>query len=568
MTGSGPSGSGTVGSEMTGGAAVAATLAHLGVRHVFGIVSVHNLPIYEALSVRDDIEVVKVRHEQAAAHAADAYYRATGEMGVLLTSTGPGAANAVPGLYEAAFSSSAVLMVTGQTESRFHGKGKGFLHENDQQVDMLRTVCGSVVSVRHPSAISADIARVADDIRTGRPQPGAVEIPIDFQYANTGGETIVGSTEVPRLRPDAGLLDDAASRLATAQRPLIWAGGGVVSAGASAELTALAERLGALVVTTIEGRSAISELHPLSLGFRSDRREMAEVFDEADLLLAVGTRFQNYATKVWTLRLPEELIHIDVDPGVIGLNYPASLAVVGDAKLSLTGLLERLGNAAPAIDDGYVERARKHRAADIEAMREEIGADHAAICDTIRRLLPDEACIVRDTTVPGYMWGNRLLPIVAPRTSIRAANAAIGPGVPMAVGAAVATNQPTVVIQGDGGLMLSVGEISTLAEHNLPVIVCVFNDGGYGVLRIIQDALWDESHGTEIGGIDFVALAQAMSVPAQRVSNVADFADAFGDAVARASGDGEPVGPSLIEIDLTALIPIAFPLPAHQRRRD
>ena len=554
--------------EMTGGEAVAATLASLGVRHVFGIVSVHNLPIYEALSVHDGIEVVKVRHEQNAAHAADAYYRSTGEMGVLLTSTGPGAANAVPGLYEASFTSSAVLMVTGQTESRFYGKGKGFLHEHERQVDMLRSVCRSVASVRHPSEISAELARVADDIRTGRPQPGAVEIPIDFQYARVGDAPIVGSPEVGRLRPDDGLLDDAAERLGNADRPLIWAGGGVVSADASAELTALAERLGAPVVTTIEGRSALSELHPLSLGFRSDRPQMAEVFAETDLLLAVGTRFQNYATKVWALRLPPELIHLDADPSVIGLNYPASLAVVGDAKLSLAGLLERLDAGAATIDDGFLERVRKHRAADIEAMREEIGPDHAAICDAMRRMLPDEARIVRDTTVPGYMWGNRLLPIVAPRTSLRAASAAIGPGVPMAVGAALATGQPTAVIQGDGGLMLSIGEISTLAEHSLPVIVCVFNDGGYGVLRVIQDALWDEHHGTEIGGVDFVAVAEAMSVPAQRVRSVVEFEAAFGEAVDRASGEAGPVGPSLIDIDLTALIPITFPLPAHQRRRE
>ncbi len=554
-------------SEMTGGEATAATLVRLGVRHVFGIVSVHNLPIYEALSVRDDIEVVKVRHEQNAAHAADAYYRSTGQMGVLLTSTGPGAANAVAGLYEASFTSSAVLMVTGQTESRFYGKGKGFLHENEGQVHMLRSVCRSVTSVRHPSDISAEIACVADDIRTGRPQPGAVEIPIDFQYARVGDAPIVGSPEVPRVQPEADLLDDAAERLANAQRPLIWAGGGVIGADASAELTALAERLEAPVVTTIEGRGALSEQHRLSLGFRSDRREMAEVFAEADLLLAVGTRFQNYATRVWALQLPTELIHLDVDPSVIGLNYPASLAVVGDAKLSLAGLLKRLGDDATNVDEGYVQRSRKHRAADIEAMREEIGPDHAAICDTIRRMLAAGARIVRDTTVPGYMWGNRLLPIVAPRTSLRAAAAAIGPGVPMAVGAAVATGQPTVVIQGDGGLLLSIGELSTLAEHGLPVIVCVFNDGGYGVLRIIQDALWDDHHGTEIDDLDFVGVAEAMGVPAKRVSSVAEFEAAFSEAVTRASGKSGPVGPSLIDIDLSALVPIKFPLPAHQRSR-
>ena len=180
----------------------------------------------------------------------------------------------------------------------------------------------------------------------------------------------------------------------------------------------------------------------------------------------------------------------------------------------------------------------------MEALRDEVGADHAAICDLMRQLLPLDARVVRDTTVPGYMWGNRLLPIVAPRTSIRAANAAIGPGVPMAIGAALGTGKPTVVIQGDGGLMLSIGEISSLAEHGLPVIVCVFNDGGYGVLRIIQDALWDTHHGTEIGGIDFVGVAQAMGVPAERVASVVEFEAAFSRAVDRASGASGPVGPT------------------------
>ena len=225
--------------RMTGGEAAAATLVNLGVRHVFGIVSVHNLPLYEALSRHPDIEVVNVRHEQAAAHAADAYCRTTGELCVVLTSTGPGAVNAMAGLYEAAFVSSRVLMITGQIESRFLGKGKGFLHEHENQADMLRTICRSVATVRHTEDVSKEIARVADDIRSGRPQPGAVEIPIDLQYRVAEIE-LHGSREVPRLVPDEALLVDAAARLSAAERPIIWAGGGVNIAGASAELVELA----------------------------------------------------------------------------------------------------------------------------------------------------------------------------------------------------------------------------------------------------------------------------------------------------------------------------------------
>ena len=262
---------------MTGGQAVAETLAAIGVKHVFGIVSVHNLPIYDALSLQPDITVINVRHEQAAAHAADAYSRVTGELGVILTSTGPGAVNAMPGIYEAAFVSSRVMMITGQIETRFRDKGKGFLHEHEQQPEMLRTVCRAVASIRYTEDISSEVARVADDIRRGRPQPGAIEVPIDLQY-RTVDVKIVGSPPVERVVPDETVLDQAAEILRAAERLVIWAGGGVNIAGAADELTALAERLGAPVVTTIEGRGSIPETHPLSLGFRTDRVSGMESF--------------------------------------------------------------------------------------------------------------------------------------------------------------------------------------------------------------------------------------------------------------------------------------------------
>ena len=277
---------------MTGGQAVAETLALLGVSKVFGIVSVHNLPIYDAISLHPDIQVINVRHEQAAAHAADAYSRVTGELGVILTSTGPGALNAVAGIYEAAFVSSKLLMVTGQIESRFRGKGKGFLHEYEKQPELLSNLCRTVSSVRYAEDISRDMAAVADDIQRGRPQPGAIEIPIDLQYQSADIDLFASRT-ISRLVPDKALLNQALALLENAQRPLIWAGGGVNISGASGELTDLAERMGAPVVTTIEGRGAISEAHDLSLGFRTDRRSAAEIFEEADVVLEIGTRFQN-----------------------------------------------------------------------------------------------------------------------------------------------------------------------------------------------------------------------------------------------------------------------------------
>lgn len=543
---------------ITGGQAVAETLASLGVTRVFGIVSVHNLPIYDALSLHPDIEVTNVRHEQAAAHAADAYSRVTGGLGVILTSTGPGAVNAIAGIYEAAFVSSQLLMITGQIESRFRGKAKGFLHEYEKQPDMLGSVCRAVASVRYTEDISTDIAGVVDDIRRGRPQPGAVEIPIDLQY-RTAEVQIVGSPDAERLSPDENLLDQAAELLQQAERPIIWAGGGVNISGAAHELTALAERLGAPVVTTIEGRGSISEAHELSLGFRTDRVLGMEIFEEADVVFAVGTRFQNYATRVWTLPMPENLVHVDVDPGVIGRNYSASVAVVGDAKLALQGMLDRIDSGN--VDEQFVDRCRKIRTADEQAVQEEIGADHSQIVSIIRRLLPDACPVVRDSTVPGYTWGNRLLQIVRSRTSIRPAAVAIGPGLPLAMGAAIGSETHALLVQGDGGLQLSIGELSACAEHQIPVIVLVFNDSGYNILRIIQDNVLGHKHGTELPTVDFVAVAEGMGVDAERVEGVEQFEPALQRALDRS-------GPTLLDIDMELLAPIQLPLPAHQRARD
>ena len=543
---------------ITGGQAVAETLASLGVTRVFGIVSVHNLPIYDALSLHPDIEVTNVRHEQAAAHAADAYSRVTGGLGVILTSTGPGAVNAIAGIYEAAFVSSQLLMITGQIESRFRGKAKGFLHEYEKQPDMLGSVCRAVASVRYTEDISTDIAGVVDDIRRGRPQPGAVEIPIDLQY-RTAEVQIVGSPDAERLSPDEHLLDQAAELLQQAERPIIWAGGGVNISGAAHELTALAERLGAPVVTTIEGRGSISEAHELSLGFRTDRVLGMEIFEEADVVFAVGTRFQNYATRVWTLPMPENLVHVDVDPGVIGRNYSASVAVVGDAKLALQGMLDRIDSGN--VDEQFVDRCRKIRTADEQAVQEEIGADHSQIVSIIRRLLPDACPVVRDSTVPGYTWGNRLLQIVRSRTSIRPAAVAIGPGLPLAMGAAIGSETHALLVQGDGGLQLSIGELSACAEHQIPVIVLVFNDSGYNILRIIQDNVLGHKHGTELPTVDFVAVAEGMGVDAERVEGVEQFEPALQRALDRS-------GPTLLDIDMELLAPIQLPLPAHQRARD
>lgn len=531
--------------RMTGGEAVNETLVAAGVDHVFGIVSVHNIPIYDAILRAGKIKTIDVRHEQGALHAADGYARATGKLGVAITSTGPGATNAMTGLFEAGFASSRVLMITGQTETRHYGKGKGVLHEAENQLPMLRQVTRATASPRRTRDIAAALARVIADITTGRPQPGAIEIPVDLQYDSA-------EIEVPGniLGAPVGVADEAitaaATKIADAGRRVIIAGGGVIRAGASAEIVKLAEALDAPVFTSTNGRGAIPEDHPLAAG--TFLMQCRDAIAGADLVIAVGTRFQGGATGNYSLSLPGELIHIDADPHMVDLNYRADVAVIGDARLALAGILDGL-NARPG-DPAFRAGVQAAVAAARVAVRERMGRDFECIMETMRESLPPQAHIVRDATVPSYVWGNTLIPILKPQTSHHTTSAAIGPGLPLALGAALGTGQKAVVIQGDGGFMLNMSELATAVQYQVPVIVCLFNDGGYGVLRRIQAMRFDgRNTGVNLATPDFARVAEAIGLKGISVSGTAEFKAAFAEAIAAD-------GPVLLDIDMSSLAPM------------
>ncbi|MFC4117675.1 thiamine pyrophosphate-binding protein [Nonomuraea zeae] len=542
----------TAAGQTTGAGQVAAALEVLGVRHVFAIASIHNLPILRELRARGAVEIVGMRHEQAAVHAADGYARVTGSLGVALVSTGPGTANAMGGLYEASFASSRVLLITGQVESAYLGRGRGYIHEAEGQGDMLRAVCRTVSLARRAGDLGAEVLRLARDVLTGRPQPAALEIPIDLQRA-PAEEPELAAPRIPRDDVDDKAAGEAARLLAGARRPLVWAGGGVTSAGASAELAALAEAAQAPVVTSREGRGALPEDHPLCLGAFPALEPLRSYVEAADVVLAVGTRFQMYSTDSWRLRLPGDLIHLDVDPSVIGRAYPARLALAGDARRGLAQIARRLDEHAVPDRSGLLAEAQAARAAARERIGAEMGPDHEAICASIRRHLPRNGVVVRDATVPAYVWGDRVLPILAPRTSIRPTAAGIGPGLPLAMGAAVGSGAPVVLIQGDGGFMLSAGELAAAAQIGAQVVVCLFNDRGYGVLReIIRDSYGGYAGAAgdvDLATPDFTALAASFGIAARPVADAETFDAEFAAAVARP-------GPTLLDIDLTALSPI------------
>jgi len=528
---------------------VAQALKTLGVRHAFCIVSIHNMPIIDAINRLGFTRLIDARHEQGGTHAADGYARATGEIGVMIASTGPGTTNTVTGLYEAAYASSRVLLITGQADTRFYGRGLGYVHEADQQISMLRTVTCAVESPRRACDIAPLLAHVVAEMSRGRGQPGAIEIPIDLQYADVGEQQFIAPVLRPNV-PDQAACDAAVELLKNARRRIIIVGGGVIAAGAGAELLELAQRLGAPVVTTVNGRGSIPENHPLAIGNLYQSRAIAAALESADVTLAIGTRFQagvdgaNHRQKP-----PGRLIHIDVDPGVIGRAHPAAVAVVGDASLALAALNAQLADVSR--NDGQFNAALLEVRDGVRAsLRSRIGGDYAAIMDLMRAGLPDDGIVVRDTTVPAYNFGNQLLPILSPRTSMNPTSAAIGPGLPLAIGAAIGSAHRTLVIHGDGGFMFHATELATAAQYRVPVIVCVFNDRGYGVLRGLQANRFEgRINETDLGRVDFVQLARSMGVPGSLVQSVADF-----DAGYRAALQAQ--GPYLLEIDMLALEPM------------
>lgn len=543
--------------ELTGGKAVVETLKAAGVDIAFGIISVHNIPIYDAMARDDSLRPVAVRHEQAAVYMADGYARATGRLGVAITSSGPGAANSVGAMLEAYTASSKVLQITGQINTPFLDQGKGFLHEAKDQLGMLRTVTGFAARVTAAEAIPDVIHQAIRHIHAGRWRPAAVEIPIDLQHAQV--EAAIPQNEgFPRKEPATADIARAAELLRQAQRPLIWAGGGVIAADAADELRLLAERLGAAVITSINGRGSIPENHPLCIGNFSSDLQVRQLVQRADLLLAVGTRFQGNVTGNWRMELPHQLLHIDIDPHEIGRNYPVALGIIADAKMALRRLLDTV-DAHRQPDEAYLREIQAVREQARATARSSLGP-YEEMMDDLRATLADDAIVVCDATVPAYTWGNRLLEIYQPRTFIYPSTGAIGPGLPLALGAkAGRPDRQVVAICGDGGFMLNLSELATAVQHNLAVVALLFNDRGYGVLRIIQDRQFEGRRiAVDLHTPDFVAVGQGFGVWARRVSSVKEFKPALQAAL-------ESGRPALLEIDMGAIGPLSWGSPQRSR---
>lgn len=539
--------------EFTTADAVVKELVRAGVETAFGIVSIHNMPIYDAILREGSIKLICSRGESGAVNMADGYARATGKLGVVITSTGTGAGNAAGSLVEAWAAGVPLLHLTGEVASPYLGTGRGYIHECKDQLSMMSGACKNAVRLRKPEQTAAVVRKAIQEALTAPTGPVSLEIPIDFQSAIIEDLSLEGMEAPSSKQPSEVFIpEQAVTKIAEARRPVIWAGGGVITANAYRELQQLAELLGAAVITSQSGKGAIPEDHEQCIGHFAAYESTKEFLRKADLLISVGVRFRGNETSNWKVPVPEEHIAIDADWQAINRNYKATFGLVGDAKEMLAALVQKLEEKSVSPAPNYIEETRSLRNEVRAQLRATLGP-YEQFVDGMRDILPRDTILVRDVTVQANVWGSRLFEIYEPRTSIHASGGGIGQGLPTAIGAQVGCPDQTVVLMaGDGGFMVNVGEMVTAAEEQLPIIIVLFDDSGYGVLRNIQDAAYGRQVAVDLLSPDFVKLAESMHYEAVRIGSGDEFVSELKKAKERRK-------PSMIVVDMDAVGPMAKP---------
>lgn len=535
----------------TVGDLLALFLEGLGVQTVFGVLSVHNMPLLDALARRNRIRYVSARGEAGAVNMADAHARISRTMGVAFTSTGTGAGNACGALIEAATAGTPLLHITGQVNLDYLDRGWGDVHEAPGQFPMLQAV--SKAAFRVLSAASAlDVLRQAVQVACTAPYgPVSVEIPIDLQGASTHYlPQDLQPLPVQIQRPDPVRMEALARALEGARRPLLWLGGGARHAGAAARRLL---DLGFGLVTSIQGRGVVDERDPRTLGAFNLQPSIEAFYRSCDAMLVVGSRLRVPETARHTLALPRPIYRIDVDPAAQGRGYPSAQFLCADAALALDVLADRLeGRLNPdPLFHGQLAQARQ---AAEQLMRGNLGR-YAQQCDALQAAAGPDIHWVRDVTISSSTWGHRLFPLSDSDRSAHASGGGIGQGLSMGIGAALArADRRTLVLVGDGGLMLNAAELPTAVQENTRLVLLVMNDKGYGILRNLEDAQFGgRRYYCDLHTPDFEQLAQAHGYGFARIT---DF-DKLEDQLQEALAIDAPA--TMIEFDMDQIGPFARP---------
>jgi thiamine pyrophosphate-dependent acetolactate synthase large subunit-like protein len=507
---------------LTGARAAVAALEDAGVEIAFGLPGVHNLPLWRELN-GSPIRLVGVRHEQTAAYAADGYARASGRLGVALTTTGPGAANTLAAVGEAWASRQPILVIATDIPStaRRPGVWRGVLHEATDQAAMFMPVVKEAIRVHSADEIGPAVTRAARTALEAPARPVYVEIPTDLLSADAivkGSDPLSGG-DSGGLTPESGQLARAAELLERARRPLVWAGGGALQSGAGEAVAALAERLVAPVILTYSASGLLPPGHPCLVQAPPHVPEVGALWDEADVVVGVGSDFDGMMTQGWKMPQPPHLVAINVDPTDASKNYRPDVVVEADAARSAAALADMLGERG-GLD--ALERRLKELG---KTVRGRIAADEpeaATFLDTIERALPDDAVVVCDMCIPGYWLGGFHRTPAPRKLSYPLGWGTLGCAFPQGLGAALAGAGPAVSISGDGGFLYACGELAAAKQEDIPLTAVIVDDGGYGMIRYDQDLHGDPREGVDLTNPDFVALAAAFGIRADSVDGLGE----------------------------------------------
>jgi acetolactate synthase-1/2/3 large subunit len=499
---------------MNGAQRLVEQLVSEGVDTVFALPGVQIMGIFDALyNARDRIRLIQTRHEQATTYMAYGYAKATGRTGVALVVPGPGALNAAAGLGTAYAASAPVLLISGQIPSGALGKGQGQLHEVDDQLDAFRPITKWNYRVAGAEEIPEVVHEAFHQLKTGRPRPVELEIPTDL-VASRSSAKILEPENYPPLTGNESDLEAAASLLAEARNPVILAGGGAVIAEASREVLELASLIQAPVMTTPEGKGIIPEEHELAVGVNYAMVGPAqEVIPKSDVILAVGTRFLFRSLQI---REDQKIIQIDVDPQVLGKNYPVEIAIESDAREATARLVHHLREKGP-LGSGRDQEIKGYKRAFREKLQQ-LAPEQVKISAALREGLAEDAILVSGITNIGS-WSHFAFSARRPRTYITSSYfGTLGYAFPTALGVQAAfPDRQVVAVCGDGGFLYGVQELATAVKYGLNVVVLVFNNNSYGASE------WHQTHdhgrryiGTDLLNPDFVQLAESFGAVGMR----------------------------------------------------
>jgi acetolactate synthase-1/2/3 large subunit len=522
--------------KMSGAKALIESLKKQKVEVIFGIPGGYVLPIYDVL-YDSDIKHILMRHEQCAAHAADGYARASGRVGVCMSTSGPGATNLVTGIANAYMDSSPIIAFTGNVPRAFIGKD-AFQETDIVGVTTPITKCNfQITSAKEIHKIVKTAFYVAS---TGRPGPVLVDLPKDTQTEVDNMEFDNGVSlrgYKPNVEPHPLQIEKAVKLLIQAERPVIVAGGGVITSGASRELLALAELLVAPVSTTLMGKGCIPENHPLSLGMLGMHGTIAanKIVPEADVLLAVGMRFTDRSTgKAETFCRDAKIIHIDIDSAEIGKNIRPHVPIVADAKIALKAIQDRLVKSFRKKERStWMSRVQEQKKQQAE-MENKDGMTPMHLLAELRKILPENAIITTEVG-QNQMWAALYLKSYKPRTFISSGGlGTMGFGFPASLGAKVACpNVPVVDIAGDGSFVMTEQDLASSVACKIPVTVIVLNNSVLGMVAQWQRLFYDRRYsGIDLGkNPDFVKLAEAYGAQGVRVGSPEEFVKAVKAAI-------------------------------------